>query len=944
MAKSFGQYQSGIEASTGNLVQASGQMANLTANAMAGFGQNIAQGLQQYNENSAKNDVLTSEAEQLGMQIQQFQAQFGDSPEHAPFAQSLQPYIEQLAKVPSMSLTQKMGAVTGVKAAFGNIGQQLQAFELMRKERLNRDFWNAKNTTPLTEKITDPVAIAKGQAPWSDRKTFDQNIADFRALAQSAVDNTGAAIDISKATELYKESIKRTIKTGRDVSGRPIAPETLAALQDQIAKAEGYQANEQTADDGVTDYAKEAELYDSLSMSAKQMIDAKAEAKAKAEGKTVPDPDTIEAWKAKKTTAEQAKDTLKGRAYNQTAFDAAKVAYSAQVAKDTELLQRQTADWDARTKDVKKEYESIPTQIDKLRSMQSRIPEEVPDDSPRGVKFGRTKLNPEWQKVDKQIQALRERQDELSSSYYNPPAKPVLPTREAPKVDDFKVEITQTPDLESNIRFYDKQAKDADKNISRLERQETAKKESANLERHIKELEAKIADGEALAPSDITKYQNNIKSAILGWMDGVQNVALPTAIRQLADQPITQESADRIVSELKSGVRGHASLTALTNIALAQEIPLARLGKTIWTKLGIIDEGRQLTQNEARYIENAIKQSTDFNATARVLKYGTDTEKVEALKKLKSEFDLELTAGKRNPTPAERTAMQAGKKPVAQDKEVLLGVDRNVVLGTKQREVQMSVAKQESAMAGYFQKKYGYVPAGFSEAFKANTPEANFKTMETPYGAFMWDGKGWSQIKMDTANPMSLKDAGEQAAYQFSNADGSPKQFANSGVYLSGQFQGTSTELAKFRTEYRSLAHAERSIQRLIEINEMTGESLSPTLKGEAKALLPAIKAALRTEIIGVGTVSNYEQELINDVVAGAADFWSLEASDRAKLAVILSRVQDSIADVPTIYGLTVHRQGQSKDIEGALRQRLLDSGNISNREQKWRAKNPDKQ
>jgi hypothetical protein len=304
-----------------------------------------------------------------------------------------------------------------------------------------------------------------------------------------------------------------------------------------------------------------------------------------------------------------------------------------------------------------------------------------------------------------------------------------------------------------------------------------------------------------------------------------------------------------------------------------------------------------------------------------------------------------IATGIKAPTPSDISKQQAktAEKPVA-DKEVLLGVDRNMVLGSKQREVQMSVAKQESAMAGYFQKKYGYVPAGFSETFKANTPEANFRTMETPYGAFMWDGKSWNQIKIDTQKPLNAKEAGEIAAFQFSNPDGTPRQFANSGIYLSGNFQGTTTELAKFRTEYRSLAHAERSIERLIEINEMTGESLSPTLKGEAKALLPAIKAALRTEIIGVGTVSNYEQELINDVVAGAADFWSLESSDRAKLAVILRRVQDSIADVPAIYGLTVHRQGSTKDIEGALRQRLLDSGGMSSREAKWRANNPDKQ
>jgi hypothetical protein len=953
MASPFGKYQGGIEASTGNLVQAYGQMGQQTAQAIAGFGQNLAQGIQQYNENSAKNDILTSEAEALGMQIQQFKNQFGDSPEHAPFAQSLQPYIEQLSKVPSMSLTQKMGAVTGVKAAFANIGQQLQAFETMRGERLKRDYWAARNQTPTTNVVTDPVAIAKGEVPWDDTKTYDQNIAGFRAVAQKAIDN-GVAIDIEKASGLYVANIKQALKTGRDKQGRPIAPETLSALQDQIAKGENFEQdllNAYLGEDPEASFNSLMNLGDTIK-SARDKVNEQRAAKAKAEGKPAPEPDTIEAWKAKKATAEKSIDALTGKTASEEAYQKAVANYEGLVKQDRLLYQDRKSQWQRDQTALQTEFDQIPDKITALQDFQDSLPTKIKD------KDGNEVMNPEWLKAEKSMLALRKRSDEIRRRGTNlsgeaglldipEPNNPFnedgTPKRVAPKKEDYKVAGDTSANAPQNLATYAKMAKDADKNIGRLERVETAKKESVKLEKQIKDLEAKIADGETLAPSEIKRYQDNLESAILKYWEGSQNIGLPTAIRTMAnpDEPITQESADRIVAELKDGLGGHAKLTALVNLSILKEVPVAKLGVKLWTKLGLLPEGKQLTQNEARYIENALKDTTNRNDTSRAIKYGTDSEKLEALKKLKSEFDSELTSGVRNPTPAEKSKMQSAKKAEA-EKPTLIGTSNNLVIGTRRREVKASVEQQESDMAGFFQKKYGYVPAGFNDVFRANTPEANFKTMETPYGAFMWDGKGWSQIK--TGTPMSAKEIGENAAYQFSNPDGSPKEFANSGVYLSGTFQGTTTELAKFRTEYRSLAHAERSIARLIEINEMTGESLSPTLKGEAKALLPAIKAALRTEIIGVGTVSNYEQELINDVVAGAADFWSLEASDRAKLAVIMDRVRNSINDVPAIYGLSVQRKGDSANIEKSLRQALLSSGGISSREAKWRAANPDKQ
>jgi hypothetical protein len=924
MASSFQRYQGGIEASTGNLVPAYGQMAQQTSDAIGGLGQNIAEGLKQYNDNIAKDEILTAEAQQLGVQIQQYAAMFGDSPEHKDFTASLQPYIQQLAKVPSMSLTQKMGTVTSVKAGFASIGQNLQAFEVMRGERLKRDYWKARNETPSTNVVTDPVAIAKGEVPWDDTKTYDQNIASFRSVAQKAIDN-GVAIDIEKASGLYVANIKQSLKTGRDKQGRPIAPETLAALQDQIAKGDSFEQdllNSYLGEDPESSFNSLMNLGDTVK-SARDKVNEQRAAKAKAEGKPAPTPDTIEAWNAKKKTAEDAIGALTGKTASEEAYRKAVANYEGLVKQDKTLYEERLAGWKKDQASLSTELDQIPDKITALQDFQDSLPTKVKD------KNGNEVINPEWTKAEKSMQALRKRREEIRRRGTNlsgeaglldipEPNNPFnedgTPKRVAPKKEDYTVAGDTTPNAPANLAAYRDQARVADENLVRLQRKDKDKKELSDVDALIKKTKSSIEKGDTLEPS----FWGKVGDAIQGWriesqISNSTDFAADAIIR--SGMEITPSNVREFLARNPDAIKGDS-------------FPTGELRRITTKEREIINSGVYPVLAKLKP-ELYAQKSNDTNAL------------LASLEERKKELETRVNTGIVNASPAQLSKLESSKKAVV-EKPTLIGTSNNLVIGTRRREVKASVEQQEAAMAGFFQKKYGYVPAGFSEMYRANTPEANFKTMETPYGAFMWDGKGWSQIK--TGTPMTAKEAGENAAYQFSNPDGTPKEFANSGVYLSGTFQGTTTELAKFRTEYRSLAHAEKSIARLIEINEMTGESLSPTLKGEAKALLPAIKAALRTEIIGVGTVSNYEQELINDVVAGAADFWSLESSDRAKLAVIMDRVRNSINDVPAIYGLSVQRKGDSANIEKSLRQALLSSGGISSREAKWRAANPDKQ
>ena len=730
--------------------EAGANIGKFAQQGLSSFGASLGEGLQTYNENKAKDQILASEAEALGQQIQQYAKMFGDSPEHKPFADSLSPFIEKLSKVPSMSLTQKMGTVTSVKAGFANIGQQLQAFELMRGEKLKRDFETAKLGVGNGTVVSTPIDILKGKVGIQTNKTIKQNIDDYSAVLDNVASKEGVKIDKAKAIADFKANIKAQIAKGVDLQGKPIDPALLGKLKDQMA-------NEETA---VSDM----------------------------------------------------------------------MAYWMNEDKDNKAAAR----------------------LD-------------------------TTLKPVDVQMTEEIQA---------------------------KIDALKKGDSKGQATVAAIEALTKQKELMDKRIE----------------------EGNVIEGSVL-PAAVGNFGN--------WINNVLNneFALKAQARTykgFGGGKITEEAAGRLLYDMQSTAGALSFMPIGANIKALTDTVINLFG------------AENLTIKEKKNIEAAIAKRNLNQDTS--MTYGgvidkSPSKQLEAVNTQIETLKKQLTKTDNAPAiEAEIKKLEALKVPTS------IATSEKLVVGSYEKKVPVTVEQKETAMANFFQKKYGYVPAGFREMFIKNTPEANFKTMETPYGSFFYDGSGWKQMAAP-AKAMTPKEIGENAAYQFGSvgADGKtvPMNFANSGIYLSGLFKGTPEALEKFRQEYYNLSGSEKNISRLIEINNMVGESMpwNAALQGEAKGLIPQLKAALRTDIIGVGTVSNYEQELINDVVADPTKFFSLEASDRAKLMVIADRIRNKIANYPTIYGLTVERAADSKTIEKGLRQDLLTSNSKSKLEMEWEAR-----
>ncbi|CAB4186642.1 hypothetical protein UFOVP1151_31 [uncultured Caudovirales phage] len=834
MASSFGQYQSGITPITG-ISEAGANIGRTYLEGASELGKGLKEGIAAYYDNSSKNQIVTEEAKQLGMQIQQFHDQFGDSPEHKAFADSLQPYIEQLSRVPSMSLNQKMGTVTGVKAGFANIGQQLQVFELMRGERMKRDMNIARGGVKEYDEVTVPTAIIpSGKMPYFHDKSYTENEAEITRLATEAK-GRGANVDIAKVLSDWRSQFKASAMSRTDMP-----PEVKEALIKQIDAGENLVENIQTDDSGVTDYAKEADMYGRTSTSVKeQLIPAKVEAPA--------------------TTDEVSKTNAQSRALIQEG-----IAKLQSMGKKTETVSDS-------------EFNKLAGE--KAKSTGSRYTAVSALEEEGWKKSKDAKGNQVWSRTtqDETIaKGIKIYQDELNK----------IPKDKKSGKAGVDIEETKT------------QLKDVDAQIKALSEAE--------------------AEGNTLALSG-KRLAGNYFMRKMG--DASEWLASKMVKQALVDSDIDlndSEAVKREVNRLGNTPSGTGELLGKGYINTLKLNPLydAFSGRDITVKQEKLIEAE---------IQRALQDPKNGQFALKLAKATGDTEGQKiALNAYKTELENRISSGKINASPADISKAKAATvtQEAQPEPSYTLTNQRNMSLGTTTTQVASSIESKRNDMRNFFTQKYGYIPASFEESFKAIYPEANFKTMETPYGAFMHDGKEWKQIQMQQPKVMSRKEMAEEKAVSFGKlqSDGSIdiNEYAeltpNSGVFVRGIFGGSPSDASKFRTQMLEGSNAKRAVGRLIEINEMAGESMpwNAKLWGEAKALLPQIKAGLRIDIIGVGTVSNYEQQLIEEVVADPTKFWSLESSDRAKLSVIMDKISNKLIQEPANHGLDVKVGGRT--------------------------------
>jgi hypothetical protein len=233
---------------------------------------------------------------------------------------------------------------------------------------------------------------------------------------------------------------------------------------------------------------------------------------------------------------------------------------------------------------------------------------------------------------------------------------------------------------------------------------------------------------------------------------------------------------------------------------------------------------------------------------------------------------------------------QGQQSPVWRNDAVILEEDLKREIGVERKK---ELVKQFLMERYKDENGAAFLPFNFDGVFEQLVPEAQMKLMDTPVGPMYYDGKAWQQVKMGERKVMTPKERRDAMRGQFGVYDENTDTYqptellSGTGIKLGGLFTGTDAAYDKFVEEFRGANEALAAIKRLKEINNTFGSSLFPTLVGEAKVLVSRLNAALRYDIVGGGTISNYEQQLIADVVPRPQDLIRLKAADRARLDAI---------------------------------------------------------
>ena len=246
-------------------------------------------------------------------------------------------------------------------------------------------------------------------------------------------------------------------------------------------------------------------------------------------------------------------------------------------------------------------------------------------------------------------------------------------------------------------------------------------------------------------------------------------------------------------------------------------------------------------------------------------------------------------------------------------------------IASKDFVIPQSNESRKKQMSEYMKGRLGYVPAGFDDMWRKQYPESTLQIKETPYGVFFSDKTGeWKQMATTKGNQMEPKDVAANKAVQFGNLqpDGTyePTEFVKgSGIKLGGIGSfGTASEASKFRIEYLRKIKALRYASELKDINETLFRSMMPSLWGKSSAKVSYLVAQMRQELIGVGSVSDFEQKLLQDLVSNPTDFFRLQSTVRAKYEELVDRLSKSLVEDPQALGLDVQmpkdKQAQLKN------------------------------
>lgn len=237
----FQQYTGGIAPVQG-ISEAGLNIGKFAQQGLQEFGKSLGEGIQEYHKNLALDQQASEEGHALAGQVSFLSQTIGQSPENAPLLPMLQEQITKLQKLPSMSLSQKLGAINGAKAMMSQFPQYFQMNQVANQQRVQNDIYKAEQAAKGKNITTMPAvaSLADYDTSISPQANIDQNL--IPAIQKAKAEGVQLQPD-SEIIAQYLAGAGQMASTAKDLKGNPLDPKTVAALSDQLAKYKNFTEN-----------------------------------------------------------------------------------------------------------------------------------------------------------------------------------------------------------------------------------------------------------------------------------------------------------------------------------------------------------------------------------------------------------------------------------------------------------------------------------------------------------------------------------------------------------------------------------------------------------------------------------------------------------------------------------------------------------------------------
>ena len=296
--------------------------------------------------------------------------------------------------------------------------------------------------------------------------------------------------------------------------------------------------------------------------------------------------------------------------------------------------------------------------------------------------------------------------------------------------------------------------------------------------------------------------------------------------------------------------------------------------------------------------------------------------------------------GKKPLTYEEAEARAYGKKPTVDTGSLLPDVaplmgEVQTTLGTKDVTQEYSAEEKKDRLKAFLMERYkdsegrSYIPSGFEGMYQALHPESQFKVFQTEIGPMYWDGSSIKPAPKQEA--MSTDKIRESTRGMFGRQTAKgwiPEEVGQgTGVFLAGLFNRSDADLTKFDEMAVNNASGLQALKGIKEILKMPlhaipiGEKRQKAF-GKVQVYIAALKAAIRTDIVGVGTVSNFEQTMIKLAVPDPSELWRLDSADWGRVEELEKRLKNQLINTGSMKGVSVLFKdvNDEKDVESTLR------------------------